>query len=94
MVVTSFEIPATLSCALAESVGEAAFPRWALEALVLEGVREGLISLGEAGEVLGLGYFQTEAFIKRKGAFPEMTAEDLERDHADLRDIVARSRRQ
>ncbi len=91
---TTIEIPTTLSEAVSKSLGDTALPRWALEALVLEGVRELLISIGEAGEVLGFGYFEAEAFIKEKGAFPEVTEEDLMQDQADLREILVRSRPQ
>ena len=90
---TTIEIPASLTQSLAESLGESALPRWAVEALVLEGVREGLLSTGEAGEFLGLGYFQTEAFLKRKGVTAVLSDSDFERDQADLREIMARTRR-
>ncbi|MBV9679985.1 MAG: hypothetical protein JO185_26860 [Acidobacteriaceae bacterium] len=37
--------------------------RWGWEALVLEAVREGLLSRGQAGELLGLGFHEREAFL-------------------------------
>ncbi len=91
MSATTIAFPASLTQALAESLGESALPRWAVEALVLEGVREGLLSTGEAGEFLGLGYFQTEAFLKDKGVSLVVSDADFEQDQADLREIVARS---
>ena len=84
----------SLTETLAESLGEAALPRWAIEALVLEGVREGLLSTGEAGEFLGLGYFQAETFLKDKGVSLVVSDADFDRDQADLREIVARSGRE
>lgn len=81
----TIEVPAPLT----EELGEAAMPRWALEALVLEGVREDILSVGEAGQILGLGYFQAEAFLKEKGVPVLMSDEDFERDQSDLRTIMS-----
>ena len=93
MSATTIRIPARLTQALAESLGETPLARWAIEAMVVEGVREGRLSTGEAGEFLGLGYFQAEAFLKAKGVSAALSDEEFAEDQADLREIVARARR-
>lgn len=90
----TIRVPAALTHALAESLGETPLARWAVEAIVVEGVREGLLSTGEAGEFLGFGYFQAEAFLKAKGVSLAVSDADFDRDQADLREIVARSGRE
>ena len=84
---TAIEVPATLASAVIAELGAAALPRWGLEAIVAEGVREGLLTTGEAGELLGLGYSETEAFLKRKGVPAVFTDEDMEQDGAHLREM-------
>ena len=90
---TSVPIPPTLGQAIVDELGAEALSRWGLEALVLEGVREGMLSTGEAGELLGMGYFETEGFLKAKGVPLLLSTEEFERDQADLREIMALSRR-
>lgn len=85
----TIEVPASLTAAVAAERGTAALPRWGLEALVAEGVREGLLTARDAGEILDLGYFQTEAFLKEKGVPAAYTQEDLEQDLADMRRVSA-----
>ena len=93
MSATTIEVPAGLTEALSESLGETPLARWAVEAMVVEGVREGLLSTGEAGEILGLGYFEAEAFLKAKGVPVVLSDVEFAQDQADLREIVARSKR-
>ena len=52
---------------------------------MLEGVREGLLSTGEAGEFLGLGYFQVEGFLQDRGIPVVRNEDDRNRDQADLK---------
>lgn len=89
---TTVPIPVDLANVVTDSPESRDLPRWALEAFVLEAVRERLLTTGEAGEHLGLGYFQTEAFLKARGVPVELTDEEYAADKADLLAIVAESR--
>ena len=93
MSATPIEVPTGLTEALAQSLGDTPLARWAVEAMVVEGVREGRLSTGEAGGFLGLGYFQAEAFLKARGVPAALSDEEFAQDQADLREIVARSKR-
>lgn len=50
----------------------------AREMLVIESYREGRISRGQAAEMLGLGFHETEALFKRYAANQQPTWEELE----------------
>lgn len=89
MSATTIRVPASLTAALTDSLGETALARWAVEAMVVEGVREGRLSTGKAGEILDLGYFQTEAFLKDRGVPLVLSNEEFAQDQADLREIAA-----
>ena len=54
--------------------------RRALEAVVLEGYRDGVLSRGKVAETLGLNFSESEAFLKQHEAFLPYTRQDLERD--------------
>jgi len=60
-----------------------------LEALALEGYRSGDLSRAQVGEMLGMGYWDTEAFLKRHGADYGLTADDLEQDRQKLEKMLA-----
>ncbi len=51
----TIDIPPNLCEAVSETFDDDAVARWAVETLVVEGVRECILSIGEAGEFLGLG---------------------------------------
>lgn len=89
----TFPLPNALQTALTARFGPEGLSTWGVEAMVLQGVREGFFSVGEVGEILGLGYFQAEAFLKAKGVPVVLSDEEFENDQADLREIVARSKR-
>ena len=56
-------------------------PRMALEALALEGYREGKLSTGQLRCLLGYGTrMQVHAFLKHHGVFLHYGADDLEHD--------------
>lgn len=55
-------------------------PRRALETLALEGYRSEALTRGQVGELLGLDFWQTEAFLRERGAFLKYTSEDLAQD--------------
>lgn len=61
-----------------------------LEILALEGYRSGELSRGQVSELLGIGFDETEAFLKMHGADSGLTVEELEQDSADLRQFLSR----
>ncbi len=56
-------------------------PRRTLEALAAEGYRTGVLTRGQVGEMLGLDFWETEAFLKEREAYLHYSAYDLEMDH-------------
>ena len=59
-------------------------PRRALEAIALEGYRSGALTPGQVGRLLGLSFWQTEAFLKERQAYLPYDEGDLERDRRAL----------
>ena len=60
-----------------------------IEALVLEGFRNGEISRGQVSELLGLSFSATERFLRDHGAMLGLTEEDLAQDAANLQKALA-----
>jgi len=60
-------------------------PARAREMLITEGYREGKLSRGQAAEMLGLGFHETEAFFRRHGAEQQPSWEELEASADKLR---------
>lgn len=58
--------------------------RGALEAVALEGYRDGTLTRDEVGHLLGLSFWETEAFLKERQAYLVYAEEDLEQDRSDL----------
>jgi predicted HTH domain antitoxin len=58
--------------------------RGTLEAIALEGYRDGTLSREQVGRVLGLSFWETEAFLKERQAYLAYDEEDLEQDRRDL----------
>ena len=58
--------------------------RGTLEAVALEGYRDGALTRDQVGRLLGLSFWDTEAFLKERQAYLAYTAEDLEQDRLDL----------
>jgi predicted HTH domain antitoxin len=58
--------------------------------LAVEGYRSGELSRGQVSELLGIGFDETEAFLKKHGADLGLTAGELEQDSANLRQFLAR----
>jgi len=79
------DVPEPLQSALLGRVGS--LSRWGWEALVLEAAREGLLSRGTAGELLGLGFHEREAFFARRGLTYDLSEEELQRERADAERI-------
>lgn len=56
-------------------------PRRALEALVADAYREGVLSGAQVQRILGFeSRFEVDAFLKRSGVYLNYTADDLEHD--------------
>ncbi len=58
--------------------------RGTLEAVALEAYRDGTLSREQVGRVLGLSFWETEAFLKERQAYLALDARDLEDDLRDL----------
>ena len=58
--------------------------RGTLEAVALEGYRNGALTRDQVGRLLGLSFWDTEAFLKKRQAYLAYTEEDLEQDRRDL----------
>ena len=58
--------------------------RGTLEAVALEGYRDGALTRDQVGRLLGLSFWDTEAFLKERQAYLAYTDEDLEQDRRDL----------
>ncbi len=58
--------------------------RGALEAVALEGYRDGTLSREQIGQLLGFSLWETEAFLKQRQAYLQYTEEDLALDHGAL----------
>jgi len=58
--------------------------RGALEAVALEGYRDGTLSRDQVGQLLGFSLWETEAFLKQRHAYLPYAEEDLASDREDL----------
>ena len=58
--------------------------RGALEAVALEGYRDGALTRDQVGQLLNLSSWETEAFLKQRQAYLQYTEEDLDQDRRDL----------
>jgi hypothetical protein len=58
--------------------------RGTLEAVALEGYRNAALTRDQVGRLLGLSFWDTEAFLKKRQACLAYTEEDLEQDRRDL----------
>ena len=59
-------------------------PRRALEAVAVEGYRSEAITQRQVGRLLDLSYWETEAFLKQRGAYLPYDEEELRQDRAAL----------
>jgi predicted HTH domain antitoxin len=64
--------------------------RHVLEDAAIECYREGRLSHRQFGQLLGLDYWQTEAFLQQRGVPLNYSHADLDADHATLDQILAR----
>ena len=58
--------------------------RGALEAVALEGYRDGSLTRDQVGRLLGLSFWDTEAFLKERQAYLSYDEGDFEQDRRDL----------
>jgi len=65
--------------------------RHVLEDAAIEGYRAGRLSQRQLGTMLGLDYWQTEAFLQERGVPLNYSAADLEADNVTLDNILAHS---
>jgi len=65
--------------------------RHVLESAAIEGYRAGGLSHRQLGAILGLDYWQTEAFLKERGVPLNYSFADLQADSATLAKILAHS---
>jgi len=75
----SLEIPEDLGRRIAADPGE--LPRAALEALALEAIRAGKLTVSHARRLLGIpSRYEMDGFLKAHGVFLELTLDDIRRD--------------
>jgi predicted HTH domain antitoxin len=65
--------------------------RHVMEDAAIEGYRAGRLSQRQVGAMLGLDYWQTEAFLNERGVPLNYSAADLASDNATLEKILTRS---
>jgi predicted HTH domain antitoxin len=83
------ELPDQVARQWGETPG--AVGRHVLEDAAIECYRAGRLSHRQVGEMLGLDYWQTEAFLKERGVPLSYSAADLDADSATLEKILAPS---
>ena len=64
--------------------------RGALEAVAVEGYRDGTLSREQVGRLLGFSFWETEAFLKERQAYLPYDEQDLEDDLRDLGHLGSR----
>ena len=80
------ELPDDIASALHEASGDVS--RGAIKAIATEGYRNGLLSRDQVGQLLGFSFWETEAFLKHRGAHLHYGEGDMEQDAKD-RDRVS-----
>ncbi len=68
-----------------------AIGRHILEDAAIEGYRAGRLSHRQAGTMLGLDYWQTEAFLSKRAALLNYSPADLSDDNVTLEKILSGS---
>jgi predicted HTH domain antitoxin len=61
--------------------------RGTLEALAVEGYRDGTLSREQVGRILGLSFGDTEAFLKARQAYLAYDEKDFKKDLRGLRQL-------
>jgi predicted HTH domain antitoxin len=84
----AFEVPEDIAKHLEEAWPD--LPRGTLEAVAVEGYRNGALTRDQVGRLLGLSFWEAEAFLKERQAFLAYTEEDFEQDRRDLDRLMLR----
>jgi predicted HTH domain antitoxin len=85
---TAFEVPEDIAKHLEDAWHD--LPRGTLEAVAVEGYRNGALTRDQVGRLLGLSFWETEAFLKERRANLGYTEEDSEQDRKDLDRLMIR----
>jgi hypothetical protein len=78
----AIDLPDEIARQLTAAWGD--MPRKTLEAVAVEGYRTGALSRGQVGSLLGLSFWETEAFLKHREAYLPYGRTDLDQDRSDL----------
>ncbi len=81
----TIRVPVEIASHLAVSADD--LSRKALEALAIEGYREGRLSVGQVAEMLEFSVLQTEEFLHSKAVSLNYSAADYEEDLATLGEL-------
>jgi predicted HTH domain antitoxin len=64
-------------------------PRRALEAIAVDGYRSGALTRAQVGRLLGLSFWETEAFLKERRAYLPYDEADLEQDRSAIDHVLS-----
>jgi predicted HTH domain antitoxin len=82
----TFTIPDDLARRIREQQDR--HPQWVLEALVVQAYKDDVLTADDVRRVLDLSSrWETEEFLRERGAFLEYSPSDLERDIAAIRSV-------
>jgi len=74
----TIEIPDDVAAQLNQDTGSISHEM--LEAFAVEGYRTEKLSRGQVSELLGLNFWETEQFLKQRGAYLHYDLNDLDQD--------------
>ena len=82
----TLDIPPGIEDSLVAAWGQAdsGLRRQILEAVAAEGYRQGALTRLEVGQFLGLDFWDTQAFLKERGAGAQYSLEDFEDDRRTI----------
>ncbi len=84
----TIELPSEIENKLASEWGD--LPRITLESLAVEGYRLHKLTRAQVGRLLGLDFWQTEAFLKEREAYLDYSVEDLARERETHRQLFGK----
>lgn len=84
----AIDLPEEIARQLTAAWGD--MPRKTLEAVAVEGYRTGVLTRGQIGNLLGLSFWESEAFLKEREAYLPYGQSDLDQDRADLDQALSR----
>ncbi|MBM3802118.1 MAG: UPF0175 family protein [Acidimicrobiia bacterium] len=84
----AIDLPEEIARQLTAAWGD--MPRKTLEAVAVEGYRTGALTRGQIGSLLGLSFWETEAFLKERQGYLPYGQSDLDQDRADLDRALSR----